>query len=573
MADVRMNDNLVDIPRLTGSGLPLGEPYELQRRFPVGKANYFRGFATCPMRLEVQLNEASRKSQVQLRYACIDGQGEQWRDLAFTAEEEGDFSCELHIERPGRYLLDVRYTVDGKRWMRDRNDYSYLLVDPEPCRLLKMYSFLPRLAGTIRDWEQDFERIRDMGFTMVHLLPVTVQDISNSPYAARDLFAIDRRYLNPDDQRSGLEQFDDLVDRMCELNLGLCVDLVLNHVGVTSVIARRRPEWIEVDPDEHDGLQRNGWWDGNTFHKWGDTVKLNYAHAHPPTRKTLWRYMKQYAYFWAEWANRTGGMIRLDNLHSSHYDFIRELLRDLRDRYPELIVQGEFFDAHQKTIQRVRDYGLNLLLATPWEVRFVPQLRQYMRFVHDQSQRVRYLFPVTSHDSGTPASEFGNVQATVPRYVLCALGGSGQTGMCMGVEYGVGEKLEFIGEPKRADFDTGHDFSPWIRRVNELLQQHSTFSNCGNIRFVDDGHDAIIAMWRHNPFGEERFLILANLDIFHRQRLRIDLKQHDLPLRGCTLHDRLGTRHLSVIGQRLELSLKPCEAMVWEVEEPPKDRV
>jgi len=63
--------------------------------------------------------------------------------------------------------------------------------------------------------------------------------------------------------------------------------------------------------------------------------------------------------------------------------------------------------------------------------------------------------PVTSHDSGTPAQEFGSVYSTIPRYVAAALLGTGATGVIQGVEFGNQEKINFMGRKPKMEIHTG----------------------------------------------------------------------------------------------------------------------
>jgi len=92
-----------------------------------------------------------------------------------------------------------------------------------------------------------------MGFNAVHLLPITTLDTSESPYAAMDLFDIDHSYLVKGSRQGGLSQLEEYIAEARTLNIRLCFDLVLNHVGVHSAMARRAPDW------DHAGPESAGW--------------------------------------------------------------------------------------------------------------------------------------------------------------------------------------------------------------------------------------------------------------------------------------------------------------------------
>jgi len=108
----------------------------------------------------------------------------------------------------------------------------------------------------------------------------------------------------------------------------------------------------------------------------------------------------------------------------------------LRQTYPNVATIAEYFTDSATLLTTVPKWNLNLILATPWDSRFVPQLREYLKYIHSVSEHVRFFMPITSHDSGSPAQEFGSVESTIPRYIAAALLGTGATGITQGVEWG-----------------------------------------------------------------------------------------------------------------------------------------
>ena len=72
---------------------------------------------------------------------------------------------------------------------------AWVLIDPPQVDGLRIYTLIPTVSGTVADWKVDVKRIREMGFNAVHLMPVTTMGVSQSPYAASDLFDIDHSYL------------------------------------------------------------------------------------------------------------------------------------------------------------------------------------------------------------------------------------------------------------------------------------------------------------------------------------------------------------------------------------------
>jgi hypothetical protein len=209
---------------------------------------------------------------------------------------------------------------------------------------------------------------------------------------------------------------------------------------------------------------------------------------------------------------------------------------------------------------------LGLLLATTWEHRFLPQLRGYLDFIHRLSPGVRFYTPITSHDSGSPAQEFGNPDSTQPRYAVAALCGTGYTGMVQGVEHGVAKKLEFIGRHPRQALHTKHDYSAFITDVNRVMDQYPHFQIGGNLRFVDHGHEAVLAAVRRPPPGDDRYiLVLANFDTGRGHRLQLKRRELVPELTEMRLHDLLGRSRLPA-SEIIDLTLQPCEVRVYCME-------
>jgi Glycogen debranching enzyme, glucanotransferase domain len=554
--------NLPDRPRA-----PVIGP-SVRRSYPVGRQEFSRAYQGRVFEVSVTSDIAPPESMV----LCLDTtlnapRQNEFATFPFERLDQRTFRCRITPERPGFFWFRARASADGgAAWIRDAAPDAWVMVDPPHMDGLRLYTLIPTASGSIADWTADLARIRDMGFNAVHLLPVTRLDDSQSPYAAKDLFDVDHAYLMDGARGDGLDQFEGFVARAKELGLALCFDLVLNHVGVHSTMARRAPAWIIPDQNSPDGNKRARYWADGVWRTWDDLVLIDYEHPSDVIRAEVWEYMTRYALFWAHYAEETGGLVRFDNLHSSHPEFIRSVSHRLLQEHPSLGTLAEYFTDDVTLLNNVPEWALNLVLATPWGYRFVPDLRRYLRYVHRLSDRVRYFMPITSHDSGSPAQEFGVAESTVPRYVACALLGTGSTGMPQGVEWGAPEKTNFIGIKPRESPPGEPTFSRLIRSVNELLAAHPAFRRGGNCEFVDNEHDSVIAAFRRDPDRPEGgFLVACNFDIHRSQRVTCDLAGVMGRAGRIEGRERLSERQASFDGSVVTLELPPCGATVWEL--------
>ncbi|MFZ5941783.1 MAG: alpha-amylase family glycosyl hydrolase, partial [Bacteroidota bacterium] len=424
---------------------PVTRPFigQIERSYPVGRKHYSRALQGQSMKLSIRM-EAGFPPDIRANLiTSINSNGFRDRNtLPFILKDKSTLLCEIIPGKTGIHSFRVEFSVDGgQTWIRDNVPDAIVVIDPPQVDGLLLYTLIPNVSGTISDWKNDLERIRNMGFNAVHLLPVTTLDSSGSPYSAHDFFSIDSVYLDPDSGKDGLQQIEEFIAEAKRLGIRLCFDIVLNHVGCNSLMVKHAPDWIVPDEDQPDGFERAGYWDENGWSTWDDLVLINYEHPSEIIRSEIWAYMSDYALFWAKYAAETGGFLRFDNLHSSHPGFILSITDAIRSEFPGLAILAEFFTDESTLLSKSLTWGLNLNLATPWNYKFVPQLREYLKMLSRLSRQIRFYMPVSSHDSGTPEQEFGTASSTIPRYVAAALMGSGATGITQGVEYAEKEKI------------------------------------------------------------------------------------------------------------------------------------
>jgi starch synthase (maltosyl-transferring) len=487
-----------------------------------------------------------------------------WSKIPFVRADARTLTCRIVPQHPGLHSFRAEFSLDGgATWLRDTVPDAWVLIDPPQVDALRIYTVIPTVSGSVADWKADLERIAGMGFNAIHLLPITALDTSESPYSASNLFDIDHSYLIAGSRQDGLAELEDYVQAARDIKIRLCFDLVLNHIGSHSAMARRAPDWIVPDENEPDGLKRARYWSNQGWRTWNDLVLINYEHPSEAIRSEIREYMTDYALFWAKYANDTGGFVRFDNLHSSDADFVGTVTAALRSEYPEVGILAEYFTDESVLLHAAPQWGLNLVLATPWNYRFVPQLRDYLNYIHRISRHIRYFMPITSHDCGSPAQEFGTADSTVPRYVAAALLGTGATGIPQGVEFGEKERIDFIGRKPKMQYPVKPRFAEFIGRVNAILAEYPAFRRGENCRFVDDGHPAIIAAFRRDTGNQARgFLIACNFDTQSSQRVVVDLGSELNTDGPFTCSELLSGQTQTFPHPRLEIQLPPCGVQV-----------
>ncbi len=474
--------------------------------------------------------------------------------------------AEIDFDAPGLYRISLE-SESGERFASHR---CYVVVDPAKTGSFRMYTLIPSVSGPISGWTRLLDDIEELGFDMIQLLPLTEMGRSLSPYSISDHFVIDPAYGDPSTEPSDNNtpasrehDFEKFAEECASRGIGLCIDLVLNHVAPDGRVANEHPEWIAEDVEEADGMRRAGWSDSTTWHKWLDLVRLDYAGFSTRERNALWRHMNRYALYWSEYAAKTGGIVRFDNLHSTDPAFARFVVGSIRRRYPEILMLGELFGTERNILRTANSLGINLLLGTPWEHKFVPELRRYLSYVHRMHNRLRYHFPITSHDSGSPAEEFGSVASIPPRLVTSMLLAPGATGIVEGVELGVEKRLHFIGKPAKIELEGTIDYRSLVSRLAKLHRDDALFQRGGNLLFVDSFHEAIIAALRLDPeTGAPGYLVCANFDTQQEQKIDLHLE----PFAGSTLTGLLDEKNLRLDDSIFSIVMKPGGIRVYQIE-------
>jgi len=557
---------------LKSRNMRIGEEGLLRRSFSVVPDDFFRIYQHENLHLDVELRHEDAQVKV-LLYTNIDCSGDEWRELEFREKKNRVFSLSYNVRHCGSYQFKLKYSLDnGKTWYWDRVPFSHVIVDPEAVKDIRMYTLIPAVSGTISEWTGMLPHIAGIGFNAVHLLPITSLDLSESPYSAFDLFSIDHAYTGKGD-RSGFASFEKFVEKAGKLGIRLCFDLALNHIGIKSKMVQMCPEWIVPDKNEKDGLKRAGCWHMNAWLKWGDLVKIYYDHPHHDIRNDIWEYMKKYSLFWAHFAQLTGGMVRLDNLHSSHEGFVTDLLQEMRETYPDLIVMAEFFTDSNTMLKRAAEWQINLFLANQWEYPYAGDLRNYLRYIHDIGRKIRFYLPLTTHDTGVPAQLFGTPEAAVPRYAVTALMGTGQTGIVQGVEYGHQEKIDFIGRKEKYAFRENIHIAEGIRHINRVFAESPVFHQSGNVEFIDSGHGAVLGILRRmEKENDSGYLVFANLDIHNGYTLQVDLSYLMHNAGKIHMEDRVTGARYESLRKDIKVDIDPCGIRILRVGQEGKTR-
>lgn len=486
-----------------------------------------------------------------------------WEYIEIDNVDHNQFSKKITFKNCGLFHFRLLYQVaNDKCYYWDHESYTRLTIEPQDCNNLSLYTYIPNVSGKIPDWINDFNKIKELGFNAIHLLPITALDKSQSPYSAKDLFSIDPYYYEPVKNKKEKYFLDALINSCQKNSLKLCIDLVFNHIGIESNVSISNPHWLQADPSEPNGLKRAGCWHNNQWIKWTDLALIDFEHPNENIKNEIWDYMISYALYWADIASQTGGIIRLDNLHSTNFLFIEKALSEIKREFPDLIIQAELF-ADDYAINKYLSKGnINLMLATPWLNPFASDFRNQIKNLHHIYNERRYIFAVNSHDSDSATEMYGAPEAIIPRYAATALMSTGCTSMVQGAEHGITKKLVFIGYQNRMEVKEIPEIRNALKIINQTKNKFKTFQTGQNIEFIDNENSAILACIRFGEkFYEPDFLIITNFNSQGSQHLSLNLTNY---------HDKNGknifNNEIIPLYSLKDTNLHPFQTLILEIQ-------
>ena len=206
-----------------------------------------------------------------------------------------------------------------------------------------IYQIYPRVyskKGDLNSVSADLQRIKDMGFTIIYLLPIHEPGLLNRkgsmgcPYSIKDYYQIDPNL-------GTIEDFKNLVTKAHDLGLKVMMDIVINHTACDNPWTEKHPDYYYLDKD------------GKPSRKvadWTDILDLNYQNEE--LRNELFK-MLEY------WAKLNVDGFRCDVAPLIDKKFWNEASKKLRKINKDFILLAE--SAEEDFIYHLREGDIKVL--------------------------------------------------------------------------------------------------------------------------------------------------------------------------------------------------------------------
>ena len=425
----------------------------------------------------------------------------------------------------------------------DRTDATFhkelrVTVDPIRARFSTWYEMFPRSCGTFKHCRRVLPEIAELGFDVLYFPPI--HPIGHSHRKGKN----NARKAGPGDPGSPwaigseegghkaihaelgtLEDFRNLVAEAKRKGIEIALDLAY-QCSPDHPYVNEHPEWFRWRPD---GTVQYA---ENPPKKYEDIYPFEFETQH---WRSLWEELKSIVEFWIEQGVR---IFRVDNPHTKPFDFWEWLIRDLKKRYPDLILLSEAF-TRPNIMYRLAKLGFTQSYTYFTWRNTKNELTEY--FTKLTQTEVREFFrpnlwpntPDILHESlqkgGRPAFMARLVLAATlganyglygPAYELCENVPS-EPG---GEEYLNSEKYEI----KRWNFHDTSSLRGFIKRVNAIRKENPALQSDESLRFHPIDNDQIICYSKHTSDKRNVVVTVVSLDTVWKQSGFLELPVDEL---------------------------------------------
>jgi starch synthase (maltosyl-transferring) len=430
---------------------------------------------------------------------------------------------------------------------RVRSASFALWVDRERAAFSTWYELFPRSAspepgrhGTFRDVMDRLDHIAGMGFDVLYLPPIhpigtTHRKGRNGAVAAEpgepgSPWAIGSADGGHDAIHPALGSMQDLhalIAATHEHGMELALDIAFqcspDHPWV-----REHPQWFRTRPDG--SIQ----YAENPPKRYQDIYPLDFETDDAPA---LWQALRG---VFEHWIGQGVRIFRVDNPHTKSLPFWEWCLATLRSEHPDCIFLAEAFTRPKVMYElSMRGFTQSYTYFT-WRTHR-SEIEDYYRelFHSDVAEHFRPNSWPNTPDILTPQLQQGGRPMYVQRLVLAATltANYGMYGPAFelmwsearpGVEeYLDNEKFEL----KHWDADSRKDsLADVIRTINDLRHRHPALQQDRTLHFHHVDNDRLIAYSKTDLDGEDRVLVVVNLDHEHTQAGTVHLDMGALRL-------------------------------------------
>jgi starch synthase (maltosyl-transferring) len=404
-------------------------------------------------------------------------------------------------------------------------------VDRERARFGSWYELFPRSFGGLAGVREQVPRLADLGFDVIYLPPIHPIGVTNRKGRNNALtasagdpgspWAIGSEEGGHEAIHPGLGTLADLDaltatarEHGIEVALDFAIQCSADHPWLTE-----HPEWFNRRPD---GTLKYA---ENPPKKYQDIYNVNFDCE---DWRGLWHALLDVVLHWVSHGVK---VFRVDNPHTKPIPFWEWLIREVRDRDPDVVFLAEAF-TRRAMMQTLAKAGFNQSYTyytwknARWE------LTEYLHELAYSGMQEYYRpnFFVNTPDILHAYLQHGGPPAFTTRLVLAATL-SPTYGVYSGFEHFENVPVregseEYLDSEKYEAKDRALDgpLLPLIARVNRIRRENPALQRLSNVTFLGTENEALIAYAKVED--RNAIICVANLDPHHAQEGMVNVPAH-----------------------------------------------
>jgi starch synthase (maltosyl-transferring) len=362
-----------------------------------------------------------------------------------------------------------------------------------------------------------------------------------------------------------LEDFKRFREKAEGMGMEIALDLAF-QCAPDHPYVKEHPEWFLHRPD---GTIKTA---ENPPKRYEDIVNFDWM---GPGRETLWAELRSVVLHWVEHGVR---IFRVDNPHTKPIQFWAWLIREVQEKYPDVVFLSEAF-TRPKVMRALAKVGFSQSYTYFTWRNFKHELEDYLKEL-TQSPSAEYmrgnLWPNTPDILPEMLQRSGCAGFRIRVALAATL--SSAYGIYCGYELCEGRGLapgkeEYLDSEKYQlvawDLDRPGNIKDFIARLNALRHEHAALQGYKNLRFHFCDNDRVLFYSKRSEDGASQMLFCVSLDPHEPQETLIEVPLELLglaPDETYQVHELMGdTRHFWQ-GPSAQVQLTPDQpAAIWAV--------
>jgi len=474
-------------------------------------------------------------------------------------------------------LLNVVQRYPERNLVTQFEKQLTVVVDRERARFSTWYEVFPRSCstepgrhGTFRDCEGRLPYISSMGFDVVYLPPIHPigrtfrkgknNSVSAQPDDVGSPWAIGSEeggHTSIHPKLGTVEDFKHFISAAKGHGLEVALDIAFQCTPDHPYVKEHR-QWFRTRPDGTIQYAEN------PPKLYQDIFPLDFESS---DWHALWVELRDVVLYWV---NQGVRIFRVDNPHTKPFSFWEWLIREIKDKDPEVLFLAEAF-TRPHVMYRLAKLGFSQSYTYFSWRNTKQELTDYFNELTHTEVR-EYFRPNLWPNTPDILPEFlqvGGRPAFMIRFILAAtLGAScGIYGpafeLCENTPYQPGSE-EYLNsekyELKHRDLDASWSLKDLIARINRIRKQNPALQSNRNLRFHNTDNASLICYSKATEDLSNIIVVIVNIDSFHAQSGWIDLDLNSLgldPDHAYEVHDLLGEGRYLWQGARNYVELLP----------------